>query len=291
MGSEALERMRRRTEAHASVTAKQGGAWRWLKGAVVVLAALSAVGTLVGYGTARAYDSVFGISYALWFDTPMDLLTLSGDAVAGLLVTWPSQMVELDFWRGLARIGVFVALTVLTLSTAQWAGTSTALSPLRVGVALQLTSTATWLATSQPHFRSNLPRLLALASVSGVAGSLSALTGVVLLILGVYVVALLPLVGYAGASLYARAAIVEPVSCISPIAVRLRGNPGGIGAPCVEVMEPATGSVHAGRLILARGSRVFLYSREEDRAVALTIKDASIGTGYMSLTARMKAAD
>lgn len=88
----------------------------------------------------------------------------------------------------------------------------------------------------------------------------------------------------------ARTAIVEPASCISPIAVRLQGKRGGIGAPCVEVVDPATGKVHAGRLILARGSRVFLYSKEEDRAFALAIKDASIGTGYIPLTARMKAA-
>jgi hypothetical protein len=284
MGSEALERIRRRTEAHAA-KAQHGGAWQWLKGAALALAALSAVGTLVGYGAARGYDSVFGISYALWFDTPMDLLAMSGDAVVGLLVTWPSQLVELDFWSGLARLGVLVALMVLTLSTAHWAGTSTALRPLRAGVASKLTSAATWLTTSQPHFRRNLPRLLAVASLSGVAGSLSALTGVVLLMLAVCVVALLPLVGHMGASQYAQMAIVEPASCISPIAVRLRGKSGGIGAPCVEVVDPATGKVHAGRLILARGSRVFLYSKVEDRASALTIKDGAISTGSKLMSA------
>lgn len=278
MGSEALQRIRRRTKAHARVKAKQGS-WEWLKGAALALATLSAAGTLVGYGTARAYDSVFGISYALWFDTPVDLLSMSGDAVVGLLVAWPSQLVEVDFWSGLGRLGVLVALMVLTLSTGHWASTSTALRPLRAGVNSKLTSAVAWLTTSQPHLWGNLPRLLAVACLSGVAGSLSALTGVVLLTVAVCVVALLPLVGHTGASLYARTAIVEPVSCISPIALRLRGRSGGIGAPCVEVQDPATGKVHAGRLILGRGSRVFLYSKEEDRVFVLTIKDGAISTG------------
>lgn len=258
MGSEALERMRRRTEAHASAKAKSGGTWGWLKAGAVAVAVLSAVGTLVGYGTVRAYDSVFGISYALWFDTPMDLLAMSGDAVVGLLVTWPSQMVELDFWRGLVRLGVLVALMVLTLSTAHWAGTSTALRPFCAGVALKLTSVATWLTTSQPNFGRNLPRLLVLAALSGVAGSLSALTGVVLLMLAVCVVALLPLVGHTGASWYARTAIVEPASCISPIAVRLQGKSGGIGAPCVEVVDPCIHDADLASLGVLRLGHVLL---------------------------------
>lgn len=279
MASRALERVRSRVEQEqATARASNGKVFKPLTSAAVVVGGASGALTLIGYGAARANDALFGLSYALWYDSPLDLITMSGDSVIGLVHASATGFGGWEMWRDAGVTSVLVAFMVLVMLTGQWLRTSTQAQPWRERCLNRLERAAIWLFTPRDRFSAHVAHASVTAAAAGLIGGLSLITGLLLLGVLLSVVSILSVIGFVGASTYAKASIIEPPSCISPIGVRLRAVTKTIGAPCVEVTEPSTGKTVVGRLILARGSRVFLYSKEEDRAFMFTTKDASMAT-------------
>lgn len=276
MATAALGRIRRRAEYSGRPNDAPESDWAWARRLTVVVGVLSLTGTLLGFGTARAYDSLFGLSYGLWFETPLDLLILASDAVIGLVHAIWSGFASPNLWVQTATFSLAVTGMGAVPLAGRWAASAHCAQKLRAWLVHTLQGVAEWLDTPQVGPAQNLSRatLLATLSFSAIWGSVLGVIGLLTLVL--CLVSFIPVVGTWGATAYARASIVEPASCISPLPARLDAKSTKVGAPCVEVREPTTGAVVAGRLIFARGSRVFLYSKEEGRGLMLTVKDASI---------------
>jgi hypothetical protein len=275
MGSQALERIRQRAASGKQPQTPESD-WGWARRLTLAAGLLSLAGTLVGFGTARAYDAMFGLSYGLWFDSPLDLLILASDAVIGLVHAIWSGFSGPQLW---VQSGMF-SLTVTGLAAVpvagKWAASMGATKHWRVRFARKLMDLADWMGTPQLRLAQNLSRAAVAATLSFGAVWCSVLGLVGLLALALCAVSFVPLLGTWGATAYARAAIVEPASCISPLPARLEAKSTKVGAPCVEVRDPATGTVVTGRLVFARGSKVFLYLKEEGRGRLLNAKDADI---------------
>ncbi len=276
MATAALARIRRQTGQSVESHKPPDNDWSWASRVTVVAGLLSLAGALVGFGTARAYDSMFGLSYGLWFDSPLDLLILASDAVIGLVHAICAGFAGPGLWWQTGAFSLAVTGLASVPVAGKWAVTAEVTQTWRARVARMLTALADWLVTPQVGIVQNLGRAAVAAALSFCAIWSSVLGLVGLLILALCALSFIPALGIWGATAYARAAIVEPISCISPLPARLDAKSTKVGAPCVEVRDPATGAVVTGRLIFARGSRVFLYSKEEGRGFVLTAKDASI---------------
>jgi hypothetical protein len=278
MATAALVRIRRRVEQSGRPNKAPESDWAWARARrlTVVVGVLSLTGTLLGFGTARAYDSLFGLSYGLWFETPLDLLILASDAVIGLVHAIWSGFAGPSLWVQTGTFSLAVTGLCAVPIAGRWTPSAQRRQKLRAWLVRSLQGLAEWLDAPQIGLAQNLGRaaLLATLSFSAVWGSVLGVIG--LFTLALCAVSFIPMVGTWGATAYARASIVEPSSCISPLPIRLDAKSTKVGAPCVAVRDPSTGDVVAGRLIFARGSKVFLYLKEEGRGLALTVKGASI---------------
>jgi hypothetical protein len=276
MASAAVERIRQRVGDGRRPAAAPDSDWAWARRLTVIVGVLTLAGTLLGFGTARAYESMFGLSYGLWFDSPLDLLILSSDAVFGLVHAICSGFTGPDLWRQTGTFSLMVTGFACIPVAGKWAASNPGIQPWRTRVAAKLVDLTTWLTTNQTRLTGNIGRATVAMTLSFSAIWLSVLGGIGLLAFALSVVCAVPLLGIWGATAYARAAIVEPESCISPLPARLHATKTRIGAPCVEVRDPSTGASVVGLQILARGNRIFLYSKEQGRGLMLSTKDASI---------------
>lgn len=280
MGSKFSERVKART-ACAVDTKNRVPWWQSLTAPTLFLAISSTVLTLLGYGVARAHDSMFGFSYALWYETPVELMAMSGDAFIGWLSAIEKALRNVSALQFVGAAGLLSASIALSFMAGQWLRTSPQVVQWRNGAANLRTSLATWLLSPKFKLGEQVAHATVTAAAAGVIGGLSALSGLLMLMMVIAAICLIPLLGFIGGTVYARASIIEPTACVSPITVRLRAKSTGVGAPCVAVTDSATGKTVVGRLILARGSRLFLYSKEDDRASMYTIKDMSISTVHV----------
>lgn len=255
--------------------------WQGLTAPTLFLGLASTVLALLGYGVARSNDAIFGISYPLWYDTPLDLMAMSGDSFIGWLDRIEKAVRSISTWHAAAGAGVVIACMATLFAVGQWFRTTPQACPWRQRAALLRDSCATWFFTPKVKFGEQVAHATVTAAAACVIGGLSALFGLLVLLAVIAAICLIPLLGFIGGAAYARASIIDPPSCISPIAVRLRAKSTNVGAPCVAVTDPATGKTVLGRLILARGSRVFIYSKVEDRAYMYTIKEVSISSVHV----------
>jgi hypothetical protein len=219
---------------------------------------------------------MFGLSYGLWFDSPLDLLILSSDAVFGLFHAICCGFTGPDLWLQTGIFSFMVTGGACLPVAGRWAATNPGLAPWRTRVADKLVDLATWLTTNRTRLTGNIGRAALGLTLSFSAIWVSVLGGIGLLAFALSAVCAIPFLGIWGATSYARAAIVEPESCVSPLPARLHATKTRVGAPCVEVRDPSTGASVVGRQILARGNRIFLYSKEQGRGLMLSTKDASI---------------
>jgi hypothetical protein len=255
--------------------------WQGLTTPALLLGLSSTVLTLLGYGVARSNDAMFGFSYPLWYDTPVDLMAMSGDAFIGWLDCIEKSLGNVSTWQAAGAAGLVVASIAMSLMVWHWFGTSPQARPWRARAVLLRIRLATWFTTPKVKLREQVTHATVTAAAAGVIGGLSALSGLLALLGVIAAICLIPMLGFIGGASYVRAAIIEPASCISPIAMRLRAKSTTVGAPCVETTDSTNGKTVIGRLILARGSRVFVYSKEEDRAYMYTVKDVSLSTVHV----------
>lgn len=280
MGSKFSERVKARTAGGVN-TKNSVPWWQGFTAPTLFLAIASTVLTLLGYGVARAHDSMFGFSYALWYETPVELMAMSGDAFIGWLNAIEKALRNVSTLQSAGTAGLVIASMALSFMAGQWFRTAPQADLWRKHAAYLFARCATWLFTPKFKFGEQVAHATVTAAAAGVIGGLSALSGLLVLLMVIAAICLIPLLGFIGGGAYARASIVEPTSCVSPIAVRLRVKSTGVGAPCVTVTDSTTGKTVVGRLILARGTRLFLYSKEDDRASMYTIKDVSISTVHV----------
>lgn len=255
--------------------------WQGLTTPALLLGLSSTVLTLLGYGVVRSNDAMFGFSYPLCYDTPVDLMAMSGDAFIGWFDCVEKSLGDLSTWQAAGAAGLVVGSIAMSFMVGIWFGTWPQARPWRERAALLRDRLATWFITPKVKLREQVTHATVTAAAAGVIGGLSALSGLLALLVVIAAICLIPMLGFLGGAAYVRAAIIEPASCISPIAVRLRAKSTTVGAPCVEVTDSTTGKTVTGRLILARGSRVFVYSKEEDHAYMYTIKDVSMSTVHV----------
>lgn len=258
--------------------------WQGLTTPALLLGLSSTVLTLLGYGVARSNDAMFGFSYPLWYDTPVDLMAMAGDAFIGWLDCVQKSLGNASTWQAAGAAGLVVASIAMSFMVANWLGTSPQARTWRERAALMRIRLATWFTTPKVKLREQVTHATVTAAAAGVVGGLSALSGLLALLVVIAAMCLIPMLGFIGGATYVRASIIEPTSCISPIAVRLRAKSTTVGAPCVEITDSTTGKTVTGRLILARGSRFFVYSKEEDRAYMYTVKDVSLSTVHVRRT-------
>jgi hypothetical protein len=252
--------------------------WQGLTTPALLLGLSSTVLTLLGYGVARSNDAMFGFSYPLWYDTPVDLMAMSGDAFIGWLDCVEKSLGDVSTWPAAGAAGLVVASIAVSFMVGHWFGTSPQARACRERAALLRVRLATWFITPKVRLREQVTHATVTVAAAGVIGGLSALSALLALLVVIAAICLIPMLGFLGGASYVRAAIIEPASCISPIAVRLRAKSTTVGAPCVAISDSTTGKTVTGRLILARGSRLFVYSKEEDRAYMYTMKDVLMST-------------
>jgi hypothetical protein len=276
MPSAAMRRIRRRIDERGRSGNSTENDWAWARRLTVVVGLLSLAGTLLGFGTARAYESMFGLSYGLWFDSPLDLLILSSDAVFGLVHAIYSGFAGPDLWLQTGMFSLTVTGVIGLPIAGKWVASSPGTQSWQMRVAANLVDLAGWMVTPQLRLTQNIGRAAVAATLSFSAVWVSVLGFIGLLAVLLSIVSMVPVLGIWGATAYARAAIVEPRSCISPLPERLHAEKTRVGVSCVEVRDLRTGASVVGRQILARGNRVFLYSKEQGRGLMLSTKDASI---------------
>jgi hypothetical protein len=203
------------------------------------------------------------------------------DAFIGLFDVNLKSLGSVLTWRSAGLAGGTLACMSLAFLTGLWVRTSSEALPARKRAPSYVERCAMWVFTPRERFQDHVAHATLTSAAAGVIGGISVLSGFYLLTFVLAGICFIPVVGFMGASAYAKAAVIAPPSCVSPVGVRLRAHTTTVGAPCVELIDPATGTSMVGRLILARGSRIFLYSKEEDRAYMFTMKDAAMKTVHV----------
>jgi hypothetical protein len=249
----------------------------WLRLLTVFIGVATSACALMGYGVAMAYSSVFGFATNIWFDNPLELLTLAGDGMLGLLSGLDKAFALESIGRGMQYTGAAAG----ALAFAAWCGARVAVHsrmPVRLRATL-IQRYVGWLASPSISARGALMRALAVSATAGAIGSMAFFLGVVALVVLLCLIALVPMIGFVGGESYAKAAVVAPKTCVSPPGLRLSAaSATGSGAPCVQILDPHSNRLVLGRVIVARSSRVFLYLPEEDRAVAVPVGDYGVRT-------------
>jgi hypothetical protein len=259
-----------------------------LKTLGLLIAVLSAVGALFGYGVAMGFSRVFGLGIGTWFSSPLELISLSGEGVIGVISALAS------------RTDIFEKLLGYMFGYAAFSGAALfAGICLSIAVSMGRHRLKSWSSKLVSRNRppapksdvnselswSRVKRILAVTLGGAIAGFFGIpLFGVALLAVFV-VLSIVPMLGLAGGSSYAVEAVLKPTACVSSPAslqeFREQKNKSdtskvAFGADCVEVVDRNTSRSIKGRLIVSRSSYVVLYRPGEDDVVVVQMRNGSL---------------
>lgn len=250
----------------------------WLKSAAVIIGVASALCALVGYGVAWAYTAAYGFSHGIWYDNGLELIGLSGEGLLGIMLA----VSEGANWSSLGEAVRFYGIAVAASVFIAWCGAKffqPRASGRRRAVGEMLLTTVQWLVARTGGWGSHLVRGVVASALGGTAAAAGVAVGMLAIVAALTLVAIVPLVGFIGGTVYAQKSILLPQGCVGAPGKRMQSKPSGVtGAPCIEVVNPVSKQAVLGRVILARSSKVILYLPEQDQIVFFPLKGEVVRT-------------
>ncbi|TFZ02989.1 hypothetical protein EZ313_17350 [Ramlibacter henchirensis] len=257
-------------------------ALRVLQTAAVVLAALTPLGLLYGYGVALGLASRLGLDPGVFFNSVLDLLVLAGRGLLGHFLFLLKALDDLGSDE-ILEAGAVCGLAVLVLSLL-----AAAAYFVVQHLVPRLRNSELWRAVTQAFDDATVRPIVKffslavfIAMASGAALRWLSLVAALALLT---VLSAAPMLGMSGADNYLAATVFQADSCLPGPGTRWaavqrpqqrRSRATRYAATCVEVV-PATGAVLRGRLVLARGENVVLYRPRQDDALVLDLKGARL---------------
>lgn len=285
----------RRIGAASEMANEKNDQLAWLRNLVVIAAVLSAAGCLFGYGVAMGFSSSFGLGTGVWYSSTLELISLSGEGILGLYSVVRARSEALD---SLLRLMLLCAaatgcLTLLLILVFRAKSSSWQRLSRWWRKAISVFRSEKTASPSAPSFPSG--REMSVVSVAVAAGFLG-VPAVALAFFALLVsLSTLPVIGVQSGMAYAKAAILQADSCVSPPQARMRfereqamaSEPKkmNLGAQCVEVVDATTRQAVSGKLIVSRPGYVIIYRPAQDDTLLVMVKDAGLRT-----TAQLPAA-
>lgn len=249
----------------------------------VVLATLSGIGAYFGYGVAAGLMAKFGLDTGLWYSSPLELLSLSGEGVMGMLTNLMKTSSTEFAWSALrwGAGGAAIAATVwAVLLLAAW---SHRLAPPGSLDLARLAGVSELHKASQEGRCQIAKRVLRSIVAGAIAGAVALPISLAMIVAGFAALLIFPLLGFSAGQAYADLAVLNPERCVNKPgdlrdaakADKLKGN-SQTGANCAELVSAAGVVVGRGRVVIARPSFVVFYRPAHKDAVLLQIKDGSL---------------
>ena len=199
----------RMASAHIAPPASAKGRWGWLANAAAVLALVSLVTSLFGYGVLMGFGAVFHVDHNLFVSSPLDLLLAAWAGVASNLLGLGSFSALLDLYRqsGWMMLVGFLALAVTIAWMWWWAPDTTIASAFKGWLAPKVRR-----ARAQPRGESRfiakiLAPVLAITLALAPAAIWLATSAVLTAVVAV------PLMGYSAAQTYAKRFVLPASQC------------------------------------------------------------------------------
>lgn len=248
----------------------------------IVLATLSGIGAYFGYGVALALMGKFGLDTGLWYSSPLELLSLSGEGVMGMLANL-TRKTPIDFlWVSLtwAAGGAVIASVVwLALLLMSWVYRRVPQGSLDIA---RLIGVAELHKATQERPAQIAVRVVKSVVAGAVAGAAALPISLALIIAGFAALLIFPVLGFSAGQTYAEMAVMGPERCVSkPGHLRSAAMKGELqnsstGAKCAELVSAAGTVVGRGRVVIARPSFVVFYRPAEGDTILFQIKDGHL---------------
>lgn len=248
-----------------------------------VLAVVTLILTILGYGWTTGYLHAFGLKPTDLGKTPLDFLLASEEVIVRMLTAisqaWsdPPWHALLEFWAGTSVFGLSVLVVVFfgLLAVVHWA---------RLLVWLSRWVWPFIVKTRVPAGAARIRKELGKGSrrvywggaglvAAGYVAVVPILAIGVLILLSVFTLAVtaLPLRPAVVADRFAKAAVIEPARCAS-----LRGEKHAhSGARCVRLVKDDC-EVRRGRLIAANASRMWLLLKPTHQVVSIPLDGVAV---------------
>lgn len=255
----------------------------WIAVGAWLVSFVTATFVLLGYGVSLAVESLFGIPHAALFDSTFELLDLASIAVLEILPTLSEWLTNWENYEKLYKpYGIFIAIIVAIWTIAAVAGWCW--QPKRKKNAAKPVATTQserryWGRTAKGYWMTYLGLVFGV-----VLYPLVSLLGVVVLLFGLAILAMVPIIGMGAATAHVNKWVIAPEHCmpIRSFEVRrqLLARPPKAREPSVNVaycvaVKKEGNVIAQGRVVLYTSKAVVLVD-ESGRAQRVPTGDAIV---------------
>ena len=239
--------------AGISPTAPERSRWAWLANVAAVLAVLSLVVSLFGYGVLMGLGAIFLIDHNLLISSPLDLILSAWIGVMDMLPKALSGDTVLDVYRQSQVFAVFLLIVVMLVICRIWfVGPDTTFAE----ALKRVVSPKIRRARTEPRGEERLMSKFLMVGTATVI-LLGPLLAWLALGLTLSVVAIVPLTGYSAAQSYAKRYILPAAQCLTPANAETEGVR---TLHCVSIQPTDKGAEpKTGHIVIATSAYALLY--------------------------------
>lgn len=276
--------------------AKQGSEWRTPTGAGVGATLVTVMLTLLGYGYALAVESMFGVPESSFADSPLDYLRMSSHVLGHWITGIPEIFVSPAFYVRLYEdyflVGLVFSVVWLLVVLLWWFARLRQCVHAKAFVVEQRVRSR---AVCRAVWRRLSPGKWPVLSLLGIWGWLPAGVWVLggVLVAVAFLLAAVPLLGFATGKLSLHEWVIEPEICIEPQsrALRLKQAQRGQdqerdrsskerkpvpGATCVQVRPEGTEEPRQGRLVVSTAHWAVLFDPESGSVWRMSLDKSQV---------------